>query len=156
MPIVVDTNSYVDIAAADAYFVDRYGSAAWDALTDPDKESALLSAMPMLEGYCTWSGEKTDDAQALEFPRDGDTEVPQDIKNAQCELGLSVVNAGGPTGVSSAPLKRLKADTAELEWMDNYTKEQVYFNSYVTGFLDGYCEAGTTGGGTGDNSVIRV
>ena len=36
-------------------------------------------------------GEKTSVEQTDEFPRDGDTEVPQDIINAECELAFEII-----------------------------------------------------------------
>ena len=41
-----------------------------------------------------FKGAKTDDAQAMEWPRDGNTEIPDKIVQAQLEAAL-VYNAGG-------------------------------------------------------------
>ena len=41
-----------------------------------------------------FKGSKTDEAQALEWPRDGNTEIPDKIVQAQLEAAL-VYNAGG-------------------------------------------------------------
>ena len=41
-----------------------------------------------------FKGSKTDDAQTLEWPRDGNTEIPDKIVQAQLEAAL-VYNAGG-------------------------------------------------------------
>lgn len=152
MALVVGTNSYVTVAEADTYFGDRFGADDWLALTEEVKEQLLISAMPLLETYCDWSGEKTDDEQVLEFPRNGDTVVPQAIKNGQCELALAVNTAGGVTSSSSANLKVLKADTVQMEWMDNITKVQPYYNDYVISFLKGYCSSV----GNGTARVLRT
>lgn len=156
MTITVGENSYVDVAYADTYFTTRVGGAAWLDLTPEEKESALLTAMPYLENYCQWQGDKTDPEQALQWPRNGDTEVPANIKNAQCEFALSLHQAGGVATTTSAALKRLKADTVELEWMDSVTMTNSLYNSYTTVLLNGLCVPGTAQGGSGCASVIRT
>lgn len=156
MTIVVGTNSYCDIVYADSYFSSRWGADPWDALTDPEKEKALLSAMPILEGYCSWLGYKTDSAQALSFPRDGDTDVPIDIKNGQCELAFSVISSGGVISTNSAPVTELKADTVQLKFGNGGAITNTLYNSYIAGFLNGYCYSGTAKGGSGTGRVIRT
>ena len=154
MALVVDDNSYVDSTEADAYFTDRYGSESWFALTAASKDSCLISACAVLDMYCVWSGEKTDPAQLLEFPRNGDTEVSKDIKDAQCEIALAVIANGGPVALPSNALVRLKADTAELQWHDSASTSQPLYNPLVTGYLKPYCSANITGSGSA--GVVRV
>lgn len=57
-------------------------------------ESVLLTlALDWVE-LQPYAGEKTDPAQVLQFPRDSETEVPEQIKTAQMACAL-VYNAGG-------------------------------------------------------------
>ena len=57
-------------------------------------ESVLLTlALDWIE-LQPYSGEKTDPAQALQFPRNSETEIPDQIKTAQMACAL-VYNAGG-------------------------------------------------------------
>ena len=57
-------------------------------------ESVLLTLSLDWIELQPYSGEKTDPAQVLQFPRDGEIEVPEQIKTAQMACAL-VYNAGG-------------------------------------------------------------
>jgi len=151
MSLEVGVNSYVDLSYADAYFVTRYGvSETWAALTDTDKIAALVTAMPPLESYCSWANDKTDPDQDLQHPRGEEAEVHAFIKNAQCELALAVVRAKDVLQTNSPAIKRLKADTVEIEYnLSSFVTNSLY-NTAVTGFLDPFCHAG------GSNRVIRT
>lgn len=70
-------NSYVEVAEFHAWRVSR----GFPVLTDEVAEQKLLLAMDWLETR-RWNGKKTDDSQALAFPRD-DKPVPAQIKTAQ-------------------------------------------------------------------------
>lgn len=117
MSLQVGVNSYLDVAAANAYFSDRLGAEAWDALTDAQKSQALVTATRRLERL-PYVGAKKDQAQALQFPRcypptglplvpsDSsfddllyagwycESDVPQAIKDAVCEEALALVSIG--------------------------------------------------------------
>lgn len=62
-------------------------------VTDPDV--LLTKALDWLE-LQPFSGEKTDPEQALEFPRNGDTEVPTKIKTAQLVAAMIYADGGDP------------------------------------------------------------
>lgn len=104
-----DTNSYVTMAEADAYFDNSPYGSAWTS-----DEATLRYAAIMLDSMCAWKGVKTVIAQAREFPRMGltvdaavlspaadydspllgsywDHLIPPEIKNAQIELALYMV-----------------------------------------------------------------
>lgn len=81
MAIIVGTNSYVSEAELTTYTTDRGITLARSA------NITLTLAMDYLNSL-TYTGYKTDEDQALDFPRNGDTEVPQGIKNAQMEAAL--------------------------------------------------------------------
>lgn len=53
----------------------------WDASSDDDKEKALTYATKLIDNL-NFLGSKTDETQTLQFPRGGDTEIPDDIKEA--------------------------------------------------------------------------
>ena len=74
-------NEYSDYAAARGYIISG----------DPIVQLQL--ALDWLE-LQPFKGAKTDDAQVLEWPRDGNTEIPDKIVQAQLEAAL-VYNAGG-------------------------------------------------------------
>jgi len=72
--------------------------AAASGITLAKAEAVTLTlALDYIEAQ-TYSGTKTDENQALEFPRDGETEVPQGIKNAQMEAALIYDRGEDPLG----------------------------------------------------------
>lgn len=104
-----DANSYVSLAEAEAYVVNR-PSTDWAAKTDDEKNQALIAACFWLETL-TYQGDRchpstTDSGvpQALKWPRhnfecDGVeatcTMIPAEIKRAQIELALQYVTSPG-------------------------------------------------------------
>lgn len=105
---VVDAESYLTVAEADAYF-DSRGITVWSNLTVTEKEQALRRGTDyMLERYrLRWKGGRVHFTQALDWPRQGVTledfngipqmyyaymvkynEVPKQVKNACAELAL--------------------------------------------------------------------
>jgi hypothetical protein len=61
-----------------------------------NKEKALAMASRALDRL-NWLGSKTDAAQVLQFPRGGDTAIPDDIKFACAEEALSLLEGRDPT-----------------------------------------------------------
>lgn len=112
------TNSYVDEAAADTYFADKYGTAAWTAASSADKNGALVSATQVLDHLCEWYGNKASDSQALEFPRNYSdaNPVPQDVKDAQCEIALNIITEASVSQDSGDALEELKAGSVTLKF----------------------------------------
>ena len=98
-------NSFVSVAEADLYLEARLNSSLWTG-TEP-KKAALIEAARELSAL-RWQGHRADATQALSWPRanapdpDGisdyvyfdTTEIPQRIKDAQCELALEFLRAG--------------------------------------------------------------
>ena len=118
MGLVVGENSYVDVAEADAYYADRLGAEKWG--TYIEKESALITAATLLDSLCQWYGYPTDPDQEMVFPQDGETEVPKDIKTAQLEICLEMVNQDASSfTMSSEVLSKLKAGSVTLEWFQS-------------------------------------
>lgn len=93
------SNSYVTEAEADSYFAGRLNSDAWDDANADEKEAALLMATRRIEVE-RFLGVRMDSDQALSWPRFGVTyddwlipadEVPKQVKDAQCELALAML-----------------------------------------------------------------
>jgi hypothetical protein len=131
-------NSYIDVAAADAYFDDRLDATVWNAAVMPDRTRALLMAANRLEVE-NWLGNRVTTAQRLAWPRVDvakvdpvgvgygggyhgygyqftevykSDEIPQPVKDAQCELALAYLE-----GFPRTVIKELTADgvTVEIE-----------------------------------------
>lgn len=106
MALVKNTNSYVTVNEADAYFETRMDVAAWNTAKDDDKESALVTATSMLDDL-NWVGVVESDSQSLAFPRTGSyfdprkgyevdfSGVPSRIVRATCEMAYHLLNNDG-------------------------------------------------------------
>lgn len=91
-------DSYVAVADADTYWAGRVNAADWAKLSTTQKEAALREACQYLDVAYKWIGKRLWIAQPLYWPRlfylandDQRVEpntIPQQVKNAQCELAL--------------------------------------------------------------------
>lgn len=94
MALVKGTNSYAEVAEANAYFSDRIGSELWSASDDATKAKALITATRLIDEI-EWLGTALLENQSLAFPRTGSYFEPR--RGAEIELGSStpdrIVNA---------------------------------------------------------------
>jgi len=106
MALVLNTNSYVEIADADEYFETRIDSANWFDAEDEIKEQALVTATLMVDDN-SWIGSAVSSSQALAWPRKNvfyydnrmgtnitvaQSEIPTKVKVAVYEQALHLVN----------------------------------------------------------------
>jgi len=90
---------YADLEFADGYFGERLGSEAWDVLDNNTKAKALKHATKYIDTL-PFIGTKTDTTldedkrpnQPREFPREGYTEIPDEVMEATCEAALAILN----------------------------------------------------------------
>ncbi len=128
MAVAVGTNSYIDDTDCTAYFADRLEGAEWVA--ESNQDGALVSAFDLLQRE-KWLGEKFDLATIPDWPRTGlddqegdpivpanNTDWPQFILDAQCQLALAlIIDPTIATTPSTADnTKKLKAGSAEIEF----------------------------------------
>ena len=135
------SNSYVDLAYADAYFAHTPYWEQWNAFSRTNREIALVQACAAMETIAfagTRCSPSTDDpaqAQALAWPRSGAScdgvesscaAIPKPVKDAQCLLAINLATSPdaitGPIGgggsvtagtyVSSKKLGDLQIDYA--------------------------------------------
>jgi hypothetical protein len=123
MALVKGTNSYVTVAEADSYFLDRLDVAAWTAADEPTKSQALVTATSMLDDL-SWVGTAVSESQSLAFPRSGEyfdprlgtvvsiTGVPLRVQKATYELAYHLLNndglqddTGGVKNISVGPIR---------------------------------------------------
>ena len=101
-------------------------------------ESVTLTlALDYIEAQ-TYKGDKTDEAQALEFPRDGETVIPQGIKNAQMEAALIYDKGGDPLGdVSQRVTREAVAGAVDVSYSDKGNQSTIYrkLNATLAPFL---------------------
>lgn len=95
-----NANSYVTLAEATTYLELRPGGQVFLDEDQSRQRAALIFAAMLMERPVYW-GRKHDFNQALQFPRTGMVEgnpaqpfIPLDVKHAQIEQGLDIVNDG--------------------------------------------------------------
>ncbi len=91
--ITVGENSYIDIDGADEYFAGFLHAESWGQADDSTKEKALKQATKEIDRQ-PLTGRKATDDQALAFPRYPDTEAPEAVKEACCEVALALLERG--------------------------------------------------------------
>ena len=131
---LTNSESYVDVAYVDAYFLKR-GNTEWDSITN--KESRIVLAMDFIENNYTYIGTKLVSTQSLSFPRliNGETVYPIAIKNALCELALKA-NSGDLLQDTGKTTIREKVGTLEVEYDSNQDDLTSY--NYVNKLLAPY------------------
>lgn len=82
---------YITIADATIYFSERLHTEVWDEASNTDRLKALIMATRTIDKL-NFIGDKTDSAQTLQFPRGGDSNVPDAIKEATCEVALRLLD----------------------------------------------------------------
>ena len=88
-------SKYITVVDASAYFATRLRSEYWEEATPSDKDKALITATRMIDKLA-FRGDKTSTTQELEFPRDGDTTVPEKIQWACAELAIILLQGIDP------------------------------------------------------------
>ena len=91
----VNPMAYETVENADTYFASRLHVYSWTDAVTADKTAALAEATARIDRL-RFSGGKTDDEQDNEFPRDDETEVPDDIKIACCEVAFALLDGIDP------------------------------------------------------------
>lgn len=103
-------NSYVTRADANLYLADQFGTAAWDALADTDKDKALKQATRQIDRY-RFHGWRALAGQALNFPRFRPGDQPG--------LGISVPDSDEPihSTILYIPIKVQRACCEQALWI---------------------------------------
>lgn len=142
--------SYISVADADTYFLNR-GNAVWAALTTDQKEQALRRSTDyMTQTYGRrWAGYRTDYDQALDWPRYGvyvdnyyldSATVPPAIAKACAELALRA--SAGDLTIDVGRLKsRVKVGPIETEYVQGGSAQTRY--PAVDGMLAAYLASGS-------------
>ncbi len=103
---VANANSYTTVAFIQAYFDDRGGNTAWDALDNDNKEYILIKATDYIEKRFSekWLGDKNDNTNELSWPRHNvydrhfrllytNTEIPPELQKAVGEYAVRAITA---------------------------------------------------------------
>lgn len=129
-----NSESYIDVAFADAYFLKR-GITQWASLTN--REQLIVRAMDYIENNYTYQGTKLVSTQSLQFPRliNGETVYPIALKNAVCELALKS-NEEDLLADTDKTTIREKVGALEVEYDPNQDNIKSY--NYVNKLLAPY------------------
>jgi hypothetical protein len=73
-----------------------------------------------------FKGEKTDPEQILEFPRNGETIVPERIKTAQMVAALIYDSGGDPMGAIGPKVLMEKVDVISIQYSDKGNQSVLY------------------------------
>lgn len=124
----VSSNSYVSLTDADAYFANRLYGTNFTGKSNDDRSRALIMACQRIEQE-NYEGYAVTHTQKLKWPRawvqvPGETygryyeitEIPQLVKDAQCEMALVVAGSDifAPTGAEN--LTKLVVGPIELDF----------------------------------------
>lgn len=88
-------SNYCTEAEATTYFSGRLNTDAWDTAVSGDRTKALTQATTIIN-QLNFLGEKTDENQDNQFPRNEDASIPSDIKNACAEIALALLDGIDP------------------------------------------------------------
>lgn len=83
--------AYLTPAQALEYFQKRLYSDNWYSSSIENRQAALIQATQLIDRL-PLIGTKTESTQTLQFPRDPDTDVPQDVLMACCEIAYELLS----------------------------------------------------------------
>lgn len=86
---------YLTPVEADLIFAERLHAEEWDNASVEDQTKALIMATLAVDRL-NFRGYKVDEAQERQFPRGTDTDVPDDILRACCEIALKLLEDWDP------------------------------------------------------------
>lgn len=86
---------YSTLSEANEYFEGRMFSDSWIISDNARRTQALTHAARLIDRL-VFTGDKTDEDQEHQFPRDDETEVPQNIKFASYEIALALLDSKNP------------------------------------------------------------
>ena len=162
--IIAGAESYVTAAECDTYHTNR-GNATWTG-TDTAKEAALRKAAAYLDSHYRrrWKGNRVYPLhQFMEWPRYGvdignmapmiggvylngailnqflpSDEIPQRVKDAQCELALRALSADLNTDIATGVVSK-KVDVLETTYNPYSTRQTIY--PFVDSLLSDYLKS---------------
>ena len=94
-PLTLNHEHYGTIYEAAAYFAGRLHDNAWSYANVANRPKALMAATIIIDSL-NFKGQKVTEDQALEFPRDDDTEVPEAIRKATYEISRDLLDGKDP------------------------------------------------------------
>lgn len=87
----ISVSNYGSVNDADLFFSGMVNTQAWDSASTVDRLKSLKQATRIIDRL-NFAGEKTDENQVLQFPRDASTSVPDDIKIACYHIAIMLLD----------------------------------------------------------------
>ncbi len=124
---LTNSNSYVSEVDVTTYATDRGLTLTASA------DVLIIKAMDYLETL-NYIGDKQTEEQALQWPREQvyiddfyiePTTIPQELKNAQMSLCMSIDAGTDPMAIVPRATKKEKVDVLEVEYMDNAASKAI-------------------------------
>lgn len=113
------------IGYVDELDLSAYATARGITLSRPESVTLTL-ALDYIEAH-NYSGYKTDSAQELQFPRNGDTVVPNGIKQAQLECAVIYDRGDDPQGdISQRVTSETVVGAVSVTYSDSGNQETIY------------------------------
>jgi len=89
--LIEGASFYGTLDEGEAYFATRLNAQAWDNSVVGDRTKALYQATRAIDRL-NFAGEKTDEAQELQFPRIDETTIPVSVRAAAYECALKFLD----------------------------------------------------------------
>ena len=125
-----NSNSFITVAEADAYWATNLYPTTWESATTANKEKALKMATRILDEKCAWVGTRATSAQALGWGRtdvvyDGitvsSTTMPIQISNATAQFAGDLLVSNLTANAEGKGLNSLKVGDITLDFDKNDT-----------------------------------
>ena len=132
---------YVSLEEANDYISSSFLSSdekrkAWEGLSDDDKKVLLRQSLMDIEAL-NFAGRKTDLNQPYKFPRNGKTEVPDNVKYAQIEGAIDRTTNSyfdiNNNGIASESVGSVSYTYRETTKFQNNLRPSV--NRYLKGYI---------------------
>ena len=110
-------NSYLSVADADEIILKQTNSDNWNDATNETKQMLLIQASYAVDGAVKYKGTKTSSTQLLEFPRNGETIIPNNIKFAVALTAMKISN--------DDIFKNIKSETIAKHTTEYFAKVEI-------------------------------
>jgi len=110
-------NSYLSVLDADAIILKQTNSENWNNATNDIRQMLLIQASYAVDGAITYKGTKTSSNQLLNYPRNGDMILPNNIKLATALTAMKISN--------DDIFKNIKSETIAKHTTEYFTKMEI-------------------------------
>jgi uncharacterized protein YehS (DUF1456 family) len=110
-------NSYLSVADADEIILKQTNSDNWNDATNETKQMLLIQSSYSVDGAITYKGTKTSSTQLLNYPRDGNMTIPNNIILATALTAMKISN--------DDIFKNIKSETIAKHTTEYFAKVEI-------------------------------